>query len=273
MQNNIIPFDFGDNLVRVIMRDTQPWFLAKDVCDVLEHSNHRMAIQGLDEDEKGVSNAYTLGGEQNITVVSESGLYSLIFRSRKPEAKKFRKWVTSEVLPTLRKTGTYECKPLFAEPNLNLPDAALFLKPALRTTAMNAAMQMVKHAGGNLDDFDALYVKYCSMLAAKPSVAHELEGLPPVRYCPNSDGLILDEHMFQQWAVKRLAPALQKGERATKLYHDFKLFCKKNKVAPPSIKKWGELMTERFDKFKSGCIKYRVGLTEPFGRQTRRTRN
>jgi prophage antirepressor-like protein len=100
-------FNFGEKQVRVVMKDNQPWWVAKDVCDVLEHSNSRKAIELLDDDEKGVSKVYTLGGMQDMTVVSESGLYTLIIRSNKPEAKKFRKWITSEVLPAIRKTGEY----------------------------------------------------------------------------------------------------------------------------------------------------------------------
>lgn len=100
-------FDFNDAAVRVTMRDDEPWFVAKDVCDVLAHSNSRMAIADLDEDEKGVSITDTLGGPQKINLISESGLYALIFKSRKPEAKKFRKWVTSVVIPAIRKTGGY----------------------------------------------------------------------------------------------------------------------------------------------------------------------
>jgi hypothetical protein len=73
----------------------------------LEHSNSRMAIQSLDEDERGVSKVYTLGGPQEVTIISESGFYSLVIRSNKPQAKPFRKWVTSEVLPSIRKTGSY----------------------------------------------------------------------------------------------------------------------------------------------------------------------
>lgn len=97
--------------IRVQLVNSEPWFVAKDVCEVLEHSNHKMAIKSLDEDE--VSSVYlidTMGRKQETKVVSESGLYSLIFQSRKAEAKKFRKWVTSEVLPSIRKKGYYGIK-------------------------------------------------------------------------------------------------------------------------------------------------------------------
>lgn len=106
-------FDFNDAAVRVMMRDEQPWFVAADVCRVLDLSNPSMACEALDEDEKmTLSNTEghsgKRGGAQSYNVISESGLYALVFKSRKPEAKAFRKWVTSEVLPALRQTGKYE---------------------------------------------------------------------------------------------------------------------------------------------------------------------
>lgn len=108
MSAAIIPLDFEANAVRVVMQDGEPWFVAADVCRLLEHSNARMAVsRWLDPDEKGVTSCYTLGGAQEMTIVSESGLYALIIRSRTPAAKRFRKWVTAEVLPTIRRTGSY----------------------------------------------------------------------------------------------------------------------------------------------------------------------
>jgi prophage antirepressor-like protein len=110
MTGQVEVFNFSQEKapIRVQLINSEPWFVAKDVCEVLEHSNHKMAIKSLDEDE--VSSVYlidTMGRKQETKVVSESGLYSLIFQSRKAEAKKFRKWVTSEVLPSIRKKGYY----------------------------------------------------------------------------------------------------------------------------------------------------------------------
>lgn len=88
--------------------DGEPWFVAKDVCVALGIEKYRDALGRLDDDEKGCPvTVDTLGGPQKMSAVNESGLYNLIFQSRKPEAKKFRKWVTSEVLPSIRKTGSY----------------------------------------------------------------------------------------------------------------------------------------------------------------------
>lgn len=113
--NPITPFLFGETLIRIVNQDGSPWFVGKDVCECLGLNNHRMAIQGssksgnlgLDDDEKGVMNHDTLGGEQGLLCINESGLYTLIFKSRKPEARAFRKWVTSVVLPAIRKRGFY----------------------------------------------------------------------------------------------------------------------------------------------------------------------
>ncbi|WP_170765567.1 Bro-N domain-containing protein [Ruegeria lacuscaerulensis] len=103
----IVNFAFEDHLVRVIEREGEPWFVATDVCRVLGIANSRDALSKLDEDEKGVGLTDTLGGQQQVSVITESGLYALAFASRKPEAKRFRKWVTSDVLPTIRKTGGF----------------------------------------------------------------------------------------------------------------------------------------------------------------------
>jgi len=100
-------FTFNGSNLRTTMRNGETWFVASDVCEVLEHSNPRQVVSRLEDDEKGVLSLDTLGGVQKVNVVNESGLYGLIFTSRKPEAKAFRRWVTSEVLPAIRKTGRY----------------------------------------------------------------------------------------------------------------------------------------------------------------------
>jgi prophage antirepressor-like protein len=105
---SIIPFLFeGEITVRVVDRDGAPWFVMTDVCRALGLTNPTETVRGLDEDEKGISITETLGGAQEMIVISESGLYALIFKSRKPNAAHFRKWVTATVLPTLRTAGRY----------------------------------------------------------------------------------------------------------------------------------------------------------------------
>lgn len=104
-------FNASNQQVRTVTIENEPYFVAKDVCVILGISNHNDAVGRLDDDEKRGSALPTPSGTQQMVVVNESGLYHLIFQSRKPEAKAFRKWVTAEVLPTLRRTGRYEVKP------------------------------------------------------------------------------------------------------------------------------------------------------------------
>lgn len=105
-------FNYEDQQLRTVTRDGEPWFVAKDVCDILELGNSRMALERLDDDEKGVSSIDTLGGTQEMQVINEPGLYSLVLGSRKPEAKIFKRWITHEVIPQIRKTGTYSIQPM-----------------------------------------------------------------------------------------------------------------------------------------------------------------
>lgn len=105
--------------VRVVGTADAPWFVAKDVCAALGIANYRDAVSSLEEDEKGVALTDTLGGAQEMATVNESGLYALIFRSRKEQARVFRKWVTSEVLPQIRKAGRYALNRAdYEQPNL-----------------------------------------------------------------------------------------------------------------------------------------------------------
>lgn len=109
-------FDYNSNSVRIIEQNGEPWFVAKDLCQILGIANSRDALTRLDEDEKS-SVALTDGtpGNPNTAIVSESGMYALVLSSRKPGAKPFRKWVTSEVLPSIRKTGQSDLMDIFGD--------------------------------------------------------------------------------------------------------------------------------------------------------------
>lgn len=97
--------EFGE--VRTMMRDGEPWFVAADVCRALEIGNPSQAVSRLDEDEKGIISNETPGGEQTMLIINEAGLYALVLGSRKPEAKAFKRWITHEVIPAIRKNGAY----------------------------------------------------------------------------------------------------------------------------------------------------------------------
>ena len=114
MENMITVFEneeFG--AVRTATINGEPWFVANDVCAILEID--RTQTRRLDDDEKGVYLIHTLGGDQKMSIVNEFGLYSLILRSRKPEAKAFRRWITHEVIPAIRKHGMYATTPMLRQ--------------------------------------------------------------------------------------------------------------------------------------------------------------
>lgn len=106
--NDLTVFRFeGTREVRTVIKDGEPWFVAKDICDILGIQNTSDAVRNLDDDELVSEKAISGGQVRGMLCVSESGLYALVMRSNKPQAKAFRKWVTSEVLPAIRKTGQY----------------------------------------------------------------------------------------------------------------------------------------------------------------------
>ena len=119
--NEIVKF-YKDHQVRIVERDGGPWFVAKDVCEVLGISKYRDAVTRLDSDEGCPVLVDTPSGKQEMIAVNEPGLYSLILRSRKPEAKAFKRWVTHDVLPSIRKTGAY------VSPNAGLEQIAAVAK-------------------------------------------------------------------------------------------------------------------------------------------------
>lgn len=155
LTNFVFETDEGSTrAVRVVMIDGEPWFVAADVASALTIGRTDDAVARLDDDEKGTATVRTPGGEQQMTIINESGLYSLILTSRKPEAKKFKKWVTSEVLPTIRKTGRYVDPLAPPEPPHAMPgmDGQLFLSHradilVAADRAFRAAMRSARQMG------------------------------------------------------------------------------------------------------------------------------
>lgn len=164
--SSLTVFEFETRRVRFVGTFECPEWIAQDVCDVLEIRNHRDALADFDEDEKGVASTDTLGGTQEMLTVKEPGFYKLIFRSRKPVAKRFQRWVFHDVLPTIRKTGKYEILQTETDttprylPPLEQADKAMTIveRYKLHFSAMNPQMeQHFKDLVGNcLIDFMAL---------------------------------------------------------------------------------------------------------------------
>ena len=151
--SNIQIFNYNSVEVRTIQNDGEPWFVLKDVCNVLHIGNSRDVVARLDQDEKGVAQIDTLGGKQEMTIINESGLYNVILRSDKPEAKPFRKWVTSVVLPTIRRHGMY-ATPDTVEKMLADPDTTIKL---LETIKQERAARLALEAKAEADKPKVLF--------------------------------------------------------------------------------------------------------------------
>lgn len=108
--NMIQNFGFEEHLIRAVERNGNPWFVGKDICTVLDISKHHQALETLDDDERGTCIVGTPSGDQSMIVISEAGVYRLVFRSRKPEAERFKRWLAHEVLPQIRRTGQYQAQ-------------------------------------------------------------------------------------------------------------------------------------------------------------------
>lgn len=132
-------FNYGENPVRMVDIAGEPWWVLADVCRVLEITNHKNVSARLDTDEKGVHLMDTLGGPQQMTIINESGLYAVILRSEKPEAKPFRRWVTHEVLPAIRRTGNY-----------SINDSKPKRMPGLELLALRRTLQELDYKGSKI---------------------------------------------------------------------------------------------------------------------------
>ena len=105
---NELIYVFNETTVRTMLIDSEPWFVGKDVAEALKHTNPERALRNfVDEEDKGVTKMVTPGGSQQVTIINEPGVYSLMLQSKTETAKRFKKWLTHEVLPSIRKTGYY----------------------------------------------------------------------------------------------------------------------------------------------------------------------
>ena len=134
---NLLTKVFNGHQLRIVEKNNEPWFVAKDVCEILEISNPSMALQRLDDDERA---KFNLGRQGETNIINEPGLYTLILGSRKPEAKQFKRWITHEVIPTIRKTGGYVAnEDLFIQ--TYLPHADEQTKNLFKTTLLTVKRQ------------------------------------------------------------------------------------------------------------------------------------
>lgn len=144
--NDLQIFTYQQSTVRTVERDGEPWFVLKDVCDVLNLTTPARVAERLDKDEVSQTHLTdSLGRQQETTIINESGLYSVILRSDKPEAKPFRKWVTSEVIPAIRRHGSYSQKPLTPAEQL-LAQANVLVEQERRLSALEETAEKTSRA-------------------------------------------------------------------------------------------------------------------------------
>lgn len=171
--------EFGE--IRTVVIDNEPWFVGKDVANALGYAKERNAVQKyVDEDDALKWGVLTNGGEQSMTVINESGLYSLIFGSKLESAKKFKKWVTSEVLPSIRKTGSYIMPQttdgkiaLLAQGHIELKEEVDSIREDLENLKMDLPILPVEADRIT----EAVRRKGVSILGGKSSTAYQNKGL------------------------------------------------------------------------------------------------
>lgn len=239
--NEIMPFMFGESVVRVITDENgEPWFVAKDVCRVLGLENNRDAVSSLDEDEKiTVANPDgnpRAGIPHRYVVISESGLYALVFRSRKPQAREFSRWVRKEVLPALRKTGRYEIpgrQPVL-EPPASFPPEALRLRPVMRQRLWRDALNTARLDDGGTPAALRWFSYLCNLVAATPPAP------APAR----------DRIRAFFWQCCEYADGCRVSGGA--LYEAFRRWCEESGQGDvPSMKVFGSLMQEFAQRCRS----------------------
>ena len=173
MGNKLVTFEnaaFGK--IRTLTIDGEPWFVAADVCKALELGNPSMTVERLDADEKGISSIDTLGGKQRMAIINEPGLYSVILCSRKPEAKAFKRWITHEVIPAIRKYGGYMTKSLLEQvlenPNLIYEFARRMLAEQQKNERLKQELDRAKPKADYYDAF--IHPESCTNIRATAKV-------------------------------------------------------------------------------------------------------
>lgn len=169
MENKLMIFEnetFGK--VRTLTIGGEAWFVAADVCKALELGNPSMTVVRLDDDEKGISTIDTLGGKQRMAIINEPGLYSLVITSRKPEAKAFKRWITHEVIPAIRKYGGYMTKSLLEQvlenPNLIYEFARRMLEEQQKNERLRQELDRAKPKADYYDAF--IHPESCTNIRA-----------------------------------------------------------------------------------------------------------
>lgn len=205
--NEMQTFVYSGAEVRTVQKDGTPWFVLKDVCGVLGVGNVSDVYARLDTDEKGVGQIDTLGGRQSMNIISESGLYNVILRSDKPEAKPFRKWVTAEVLPAIRRSGGYIAGQNDLSPAELMAKALKVAEQTLAERDARISSLQVQNAimAPKADYFDELVER--NTLTSFRDTAKEL-GIPPRKFTQ----FLLDKKYIYRDKKEKLMPYENKND-------------------------------------------------------------
>lgn len=205
--NEMQTFVYSGAEVRTVQKDGAPWFVLKDVCGVLGVGNVSDVYARLDTDEKGVGQIDTLGGRQSMNIISESGLYNVILRSDKPEAKPFRKWVTAEVLPAIRRSGGYIAGQNDLSPAELMAKAIKVAEQTLAERDARISSLQVQNAimAPKADYFDELVER--NTLTSFRDTAKEL-GIPPRKFTQ----FLLDKKYIYRDKKEKLMPYENKND-------------------------------------------------------------
>lgn len=253
-KTNIVPFAFDDVLVRVHADENgEPLFVAKDVAGALEYNwNGSACIAHLPDEWKMVRSVLTISGEKDTWFLSEQGLYFFLARSDKPKALPFQKWLAGEVLPAIRKTGVYSLRSA-PPPNFDLDDTAFIsdcvkrLRPVQRERALFYAIQSARITNVTTQaEIDALFLRYCVMLAAEREVGNAI--LPGVNHTRQEEFANI-----RRFIGENLEDCRGNRISAGDLYFAFRAWWKgRFDAAPPSQKRFGHILADEYVKLRRG---------------------
>ena len=250
--SNLVPYAFGENLVRVLMDENgDPIFVAKDVTRALEYSSTNVTelCRHVPEEWKGSRRIATPGGEQEMLVLTEQGLYFFVARSDKPGALPFQKWLAGEVLPSIRKTGRY-ATPLSGGAAVP-PETVKRLRPLMRERILGNAIRVASIVGAtSREDVDAIFLHYCELVGYDPSAGF------PAGFSGNP-AAYEKELCIRRFAEDCLVHCKGNRVNVAKVY---RVFCewwrgRFDSEAPP-VHGFGKVLRELYPKFKRGGIMF-----------------
>ena len=207
--------------IRIIIDDKQKiWFVASDIAKILEYRDAPNLIRGLDDDEKGTQKVSTLGGEQQMSVITESGLYHVILNAKTDRVKPFRRWVTEEVLPQIRKTGSYSVKKESVTPSAQQVEYHLRIAAALGDVGFSRGVQQAYLLEQDQKQFDATAEHFLPQLAIDEA-RHEVAKITYDRSADTPFACVIPVATFRYCTVSEIAKKFKDKRVTSKVINDW----------------------------------------------------